>query len=139
MKARTSFAFVVCACIGLMLVSCARERRTTTLPEQLRGWWQCVSLWEGGKEVDNVEARDTRLHFEDDTVAASSGGSAVTGTYLIVSDSNPVAIDITYTADGELMRVPAIIEITGTTMRMCHPAVEGRSRPLKLEATRDTV
>lgn len=142
MKIHQLLTFAIWSCTVFALVSCATDkgdRRTVSVADQLRGSWSCISLLEAGKKASDAERQETKLCFEGETVSATACSSTATGTYLVVTNSYPLAMDITYIAEGKEIRVPAIVEIRGATMTLCHPAGEGGSRPRKFEATTETV
>jgi hypothetical protein len=48
-------------------------------------------------------------------------------------------MDIRYEKDGNPITIPAIYELTGDDLKLCHPSAEGGARPSAIEATAKTV
>src|SRR5688572_27256881 len=132
MRIHPSLIAAVFTCALAALVSCSDDGvvdHTSGLSNRLSGSWTCVKLWESGREVsDKIEIR-----FQGDAVTGTVCGSTVTGNYRVVSGSGPAAIDLVFTEDGKETRIPAIVEIKGSTLRMCHPDGKGGTRPLRFE------
>lgn len=53
----------------------------------------------------------------------------MTGTFFTHKDTNPTQIDIVYRSEGKEFRVPAIVQVTASEMKLCHPEGEGGKRP----------
>jgi hypothetical protein len=96
-------------------------------------------MWVEGRRSSKADQESTNLHFQGDTIVATSSNVTATGIYRVVTGSFPTAVNIIFAAGGEEWRVLAIIEIKDRTMKFCHFWREGESRPVKFEATTETV
>ena len=97
--------------------------------EKLQGTW-VGTVKEGGK------THEVRMEFKADKFTGSVNGlAAMTRTYKINSEKSPATMDIRL----KWATAPAIYELIGDELKICHPFKEGGSRPSAFEATEKTV
>ncbi len=111
--------------------------------DQLQGVWVATEIIDGGKKVPDMDAR---LEFVGEKVKLTMGGKGGAteqhpGTYTIDTRKFPATMDITFERNGEKVTLPAIYELKGDTLKLCHPQdQDGREiRPSALEPTVTTV
>jgi len=107
--------------------------------EKLQGVWLATEFTEGGKKTP---AEGVSIEFKGDKITTAAKGQwAITGTYAIDAEKTPATMDITFENDGKKVMVPAIYELKGDELKVCHPRikVENKGRPKAFEATATTV
>ncbi|MCE9530580.1 MAG: TIGR03067 domain-containing protein [Planctomycetes bacterium] len=104
--------------------------------EKIQGLWGSTEVTSAGKKVD----REVRAEFKGDkvTMIVESGG-AYTGTFKLDPGKSPATMDITIDDDGKKRTVPAIYEVKGDELKLCHAFETGDPRPSAFKATTKTV
>jgi uncharacterized protein (TIGR03067 family) len=105
--------------------------------EKLQGVWVATEIIEGGKKASD---EGVRAEFKGDKITiAAEAIPGVTGTYTIDPSKAPATMDITHGDDSKKFTVPAIYELRGDHLKLCHPQREGGIRPKAFDATAETV
>jgi uncharacterized protein (TIGR03067 family) len=104
--------------------------------EKLQGVWVTTEITSGGKKAD----LEVRMEFKGDKVTMTRKGQpGISGTYTIDPDKSPATMDITLEKEGKKQAIPAIYELKGDELKLCHPFGEGGARPTTFEASTKTV
>ena len=64
--------------------------------------------------------------------------AAVKGTFTVDPEKSPATMSISYEKDGKAITIPAIYELKGDDLKLCHPNSEGGDRPSAFEASATT-
>jgi uncharacterized protein (TIGR03067 family) len=107
--------------------------------EKLQGVWRATEFIDGGKKTP---AEGVSIEFKGDKITTTVRGQwSVSGTYAIDSEKAPATMDMTFENDGRKATVPAIYELRGDELKLCHPktGAQGGVRPKVFEATAKTV
>ena len=99
--------------------------------KDLTGIWLAATYTLDGKAATAADLKKVRLLIEDDRTfkAQNDGKTFLAGTIKFGPETNPRAMDITYT-EGDLkgQTALAIYEMIGDTLRICR-AAPGKPRP----------
>jgi len=107
---------------------------------KLQGVWAVTELTEANKKASDKKAQSLRIEFQGEaSIIISHGKAALKGTYTVDREKSPATMDITYEKDGKTVTIPALYELKGDDLKLCHPSAEGGSRPNAIEATANTV
>jgi uncharacterized protein (TIGR03067 family) len=106
----------------------------------LDGVWSVAELTEAGTRAPDAKAQSLRIEFKGDAITITLKDKlAIKGTVTVDSKSTPSTMDIRYEKDGKTITIPAVYELTGDDLKLCHPSAEGGARPSAIEATAKTV
>ena len=124
--------------VGTLIATCGdavkRER------EKLQGVWAVTKLMEAGKKAPDEKAKSIRIEFKGAATTISIKDKAVAkGTYTVDPEKSPATMDITFEKEGKTVTIPAIYEIQGDDLKLCHPYGEGGTRPNAIEATANSI
>ena len=106
--------------------------------EKIQGVWLAAGITDRGEKSPLAE--EMRMEFKGDQITVTVKDVApVTGTFTVDPGKAPATMDITIERDGKKVVIPAIFEVTGDDLKLCHPAGESGGRPKVFEATAKTV
>lgn len=137
MKVKIAFSLIL---VFLFLAGCnlnlVKQESSNDTVRVVEGTWVCERVWEGGSgSWDN--SKKLSLRFSGNRIECLQKGSVLmAGTFTIRHDADPKQIDIVYKMEDEEIRIPGIIKVSGTVLRLCHPEGEGGERPSDFTATK---
>jgi len=126
--------------IGILLGAGGKDDAVKRERDKLQGIWVFTELTDGGKKASDQERDSMRLEFKGDKLTitikdAPKGEGPIVGTYTIDPQKSPATMDITLEANGKKFTVPAIYELKGDSLKLCHAVDEGGARPQAFEST----
>jgi len=114
--------------------------KSVAAKEKLQGIWSVTELMEAGKKAPDAKAQSLRIEFKGEAITINiKDKAAVNGTFTVDSDKSPATMSISYERDGKAIMIPAIYELKGDRLQLCHPSSEGGDRPTAIESTASTV
>ena len=120
---------------ALVAIPAAAGDAAKQAKDKLKGAWQSTKIVNAGKKVD----RQGRVEFDGDQVKMTPmGKGTMVGKYAIDPSKSPATMDITIDKEGVMLMIPAIYELKGDELRICHAQGEGGVRPTAFEATEKT-
>ena len=115
----------------LLAAGLAAGQASKDRSKDLTGVWLAATYALDGKAATAADLKKVRLIIEDDRKfkAQNAGQTFLAGTIKLGPETNPRAMDITYT-EGDLkgQTALAIYEMIGDTLRICR-AAPGKPRP----------
>jgi uncharacterized protein (TIGR03067 family) len=95
---------------------------------------------EAGKKAPDAKAQSLRIEFKGEAITITiKDKAAVKGTFTVDPEKSPATMSISYEKDGKVITIPAIYELKGDRLQLCHPNSEGGDRPTAIESTASTV
>jgi len=91
--------------------------------EKLQGVWAVTELTEANKKASDKKAQSVRIEFKGEgSIIIRHGKAAIKGTYMVDRQKSPATMDITYEKDGKTVTIPALYELKGDDLKLCHPS-----------------
>jgi uncharacterized protein (TIGR03067 family) len=116
------------------------KEKPVTPQEKLQGIWSVTELMEAGNKAPDEKAQSLRIEFKGKAITISiKDKAAIKGTFTVDAEKSPATMSISYESDGKEVTIPAIYELKGDDLKICHPNAEGGERPTAIESSASTV
>jgi uncharacterized protein (TIGR03067 family) len=108
--------------------------------EKLQGAWTVTELREADKKAPDEKAHSLRIEFKGEAIMITIKDNVVVkGTFAVDPDKSPATMNINFEKDGKAITIPAIYELKGDDLKVCHTHGESTARPSVIESSGNTV
>jgi uncharacterized protein (TIGR03067 family) len=131
------WSVLVCICVGS---SAGADDGTKAKddPKKMQGSWKPVAAELGGKPFPEEVLKTMKLVMTDGKYTVTVGEQTDEGTVKLDPAKEPRAMDIVGTKGANRdKKIPAIYEITDTTLRICYD-LSGKERPKEFKTKTDS-
>ena len=124
--------------LSILLLATATLNAEDKPPHPINGAWVGHEITESGEPMEQERVRGFEMSFQGAEVSVRMGEQNATGKIELDDTKSPKWINITLGEGKDVMTIPAIYEVAGDTLRLCHPDGEGE-RPKKFVAAKGFV